>query len=64
MNVGSRTKHGHERKDWSATLATFLNPTGRRQCRPLEGAAPAAVFEVVEKDKLKPLPTYPFVQAT
>ena len=37
---------------------------GRRQCRPLDGAAPAAVFEAVEKDRLAPLPTAPFALAT
>jgi hypothetical protein len=26
---------------------------GRRQCRPLEDAAPAAVFDAVEKDALR-----------
>lgn len=36
---------------WSAEVA------GRRQCRPLEGAAPAAVFEAIEVDALVPLPT-------
>ena len=43
---------------WSAEVA------GRRQCRPLEGAAPAAVFEAVEKDALRPLPAGPFALAT
>ncbi len=43
---------------WSAEVA------GQRACRPLEGAAPAAVFDAVEKDALKPLPTGPFVLAT
>ena len=43
---------------WSAEVA------GRRACRPLEGAAPAAVFEAVEKDALRPLPAGPFVLAT
>jgi transposase len=42
---------------WSAEVA------GRRQCRPLEGAAPAAVFDSVEKDALRPLPAGPFVLA-
>lgn len=37
---------------------------GRRRCRPLEGAAPAAVFAAAEKDTLKPLPAEPFVLAT
>ena len=43
---------------WSAGVA------GRRSCRPLDGAAPAAVFEAVEKDALRPLPAGPFVLAT
>jgi transposase len=43
---------------WSAEVA------GRRPCRPLEGAAPAAVFAAVEKDALRPLPAGPFVLAT
>jgi hypothetical protein len=34
---------------------------GRRSCRPLDGAAPAAVFAAVEKEKLAPLPKDPFV---
>jgi transposase len=42
---------------WSAEVA------GRRACRPLEGAAPAAVFDAVEKDALRPLPAEPFVLA-
>ena len=41
-----------------------LETAGQRACRPLEGAAPAAVFEAVEKDALKPLPAGPFVLAT
>ena len=41
-----------------------LDVAGRRACRPLEGAAPAAVFGAVEKDALKPLPAEPFVLAT
>ena len=41
-----------------------LGVAGRRACRPLEGAAPAAVFEAVEKDALRPLPAEPFVLAT
>jgi transposase len=43
---------------WSAEVA------GRRPCRPLEGAAPAAVFEAAEKQALRPLPAEPFVLAT
>jgi transposase len=42
---------------WSAEVA------GRRSCRPLDGAAPAAVFAAVEKDTLAPLPAHPFVLA-
>ncbi len=41
-----------------------LQVAGRRQCRPLDGAAPAAVFDAVEKDALTPLPKAPFVLAT
>jgi hypothetical protein len=41
-----------------------LQVAGRRPCRPLDGAAPAAVFEAVEKDTLRPLPAEPFVLAT
>jgi hypothetical protein len=40
---------------WSAEVA------GRRSCRPLDGAAPAAVFAAVEKDALAPLPRTPYV---
>src|SRR4029077_20673272 len=36
---------------------------GQRSCRPLDGAAPAAVFAAVEKDCLLPLPASPFVLA-
>ena len=38
-----------------------LEVAGGRPCRPLDGAAPAAVFAAVEKDKLAPLPKTPFV---
>jgi transposase len=41
-----------------------LEVAGRRACRPLEGAAPATVFESSEKDALRPLPSGPFVLAT
>jgi transposase len=41
-----------------------LQVAGRRQCRPLDGAAPAVVFGAVEKDALAPLPKAPFVLAT
>jgi len=40
-----------------------LEVAGRRACRPLDGAAPAAVFAAVEKDSLAPLPADPFVLA-
>ena len=43
---------------WSAEVA------GRRACRPLEGGAPAAVFESAEKGSLRPLPAEPFVLAS
>jgi transposase len=43
---------------WSAEVA------GQRPCRPLDGAAPAAVFAAVEKAALAPLPAEPFVLAT
>ena len=36
---------------------------GQRACRPLDGAAPAAVFEAAEKGALAPLPRDPFVLA-
>ena len=42
---------------WSADVA------GQRSCRPLDGAAPAAVFAAVERDRLAPLPASPFVLA-
>jgi hypothetical protein len=43
---------------WSTDVA------GARACRPLDGAAPAAVFAAVEAPALRPLPTAPFVAAT
>ena len=42
---------------WSEQVA------GRRTCRPLDGAAPAAVFAAVECQALKPLPRKVFVLA-
>jgi transposase len=42
---------------WSAEVA------GQRHCRPLDGAAPAAVFAAVEAPALAPLPASPFVLA-
>jgi hypothetical protein len=41
-----------------------LEVAGRRACRPLEGAAPAAVFDAVERQALRPLPGEPFTLAT
>jgi hypothetical protein len=43
---------------WCAGVA------GGRACRPLDGAAPAAVFAATEAAALKPLPAKPFVLAT
>jgi transposase len=43
---------------WCAEVA------GARACRPLDGAAPAAVFAAVEAQALHPLPARPFVLAT
>ncbi|MFG3701607.1 IS21 family transposase [Micromonospora sp. NPDC047620] len=43
---------------WCAEVA------GQRACRPLDGAAPAAVFAAVEAEALQPLPARPFVIAT
>jgi transposase len=48
----------HAALDWCQQVA------GQRQCRPLGGAAPAAVFAAVEAQALLPLPTRPFVLAT
>ena len=45
------------------TLVAPRSP-GCRACRPLDGAAPAAVFAAAEKDALRPLPADPFVLAT
>jgi transposase len=42
---------------WSADVA------GQRSCRPLSGAAPAVVFDAVERDELQPLPRARFVLA-
>jgi transposase len=40
-----------------------LEVAGARACRPLDGAAPLAVFEAAEKAALRPLPPAPFVVA-
>ncbi len=42
---------------WSAEVA------GRRACRPLDGAAPAAVFAAIEQEALMALPADPFILA-
>jgi transposase len=54
----SLTQMQAEAVRWSLQVA------GRRPCRPLGGAAPAAVFAAAEKDALRPLPGEPFVLAT
>ncbi len=41
-----------------------LQVAGQRACRPLDGAAPAAVFAAVEAPALRPLPATSFVLAT
>jgi transposase len=48
----------------AAALRWCGEVAGTRACRPLDGAAPAAVFAAVEADALKPLPAKPFVLAT
>ena len=40
----------------TAAVAWCVEVAGRRACRPLEGAAPAAVFAAVEAAALMPLP--------
>jgi hypothetical protein len=45
-------------------LTWCVEVAGARACRPLEGAAPAAVFAAVEAPALAPLPTAPFVLAS
>src|SRR4051794_11573599 len=44
-------------------LTWARNVAGQRQCRPLDGAKPMAVFEAVESQALLPLPQTPFVLA-
>ncbi|WP_328786401.1 MULTISPECIES: IS21 family transposase [unclassified Streptomyces] len=44
-------------------IAWARNVAGKRQCRPLGGAAPLAVFDAVEAQALLPLPEKPFVLA-
>jgi transposase len=48
----------------AAAVTWCLEVAGRRQCRPLGGAAPLSVFEATEADMLAALPTSPFVLAT
>ena len=48
----------------AAAVAWCREVAGRRACRPLDGAAPAAVFAAVEAEALQPLPGKPFVLAT
>lgn len=43
--------------DWCSQVAN------RRSCRPLDGAAPQTIFDAVEAEALKPLPTQGFVLA-
>jgi len=44
-------------------LSWCVEVAGARACRPLDSAAPAAVFDAVEREALGPLPTAPFVLA-
>lgn len=46
-----------------AAVAWCTEVAGQRACRPLGGAAPAAVFAATEKDALTPLPASAFVLA-
>lgn len=48
----------------SEALTWCMEVAGRRQCRPLDGAGPAAVFEAVEREALRSLPARPFELAT
>ncbi len=48
----------------TAALAWCVEVAGRRACRPLSGAAPAAVFTAAEQAALQPLPARPFTLAT
>ena len=47
-----------------AALAWCVEVAGRRACRPLSGAAPAAVFTAAEQAALQPLPARPFTLDT
>ena len=46
-----------------AALVWCRDVAGQRRCRPLEGAAPMAVFDAVEREALMPLPGKDFVLA-
>ena len=48
----------------TAAVEWCLKVAGQRACRPLDGAAPATVFQAVEADALQPLPARAFVLAT
>jgi transposase len=48
----------------AAALSWCAEVAGARRCRPLDGAAPAAVFAAAEAETLRPLPPTPFVLAT
>jgi len=48
----------------TAAVSWCVEVAGRRSCRPLSGAAPAAVFAAVEAAVLQPLPARPFTLAT
>lgn len=48
----------------AAAVGWCLEVAGRRSCRPLSGAAPAAVFAAAEQAALQPLPARPFTLAT
>ena len=48
----------------AAALVWSREVAGTRACRPLDGAAPAAVFAAVEAQTMRSLPAAPFVLAT
>ena len=48
----------------AAAVRWAKDVAGARACRPLDGAAPAAVFAAVEGPALRALPATPFVLAT
>ncbi|KEZ37577.1 IS21 family transposase [Frankia sp. CeD] len=47
----------------AAALTWCIEVAGARACRPLDGAAPLAVFTAAEREALRPLPPAPFVAA-